>query len=133
MLLTLDVGNSQIYCGVHDGDDLMATFRRTSTVRASSDEFGAFFRGMLREMKRGLLVTELLGQGVNLVTGDYSRGAAGYWVEGGEIAYPVEEITIAGNLREMFRQIAAIGADVLVRSGRATGSILLERMTIAGE
>ncbi len=91
------------------------------------------FRGMLREMKRGLLVTELLGQGVNLVTGDYSRGAAGYWVEGGEIAYPVEDITIAGNLREMFRQIAAIGADVLVRSGRATGSILLERMTIAGE
>jgi PmbA protein len=91
------------------------------------------FRGMLREMKRGLLVTELLGQGVNLVTGDYSRGAAGYWVEDGEIAYPVEEITIAGNLKEMFRQIAAIGADVLVRSGRATGSILVENMTIAGE
>jgi len=91
------------------------------------------FRAMLREMKRGLLVTELLGQGVNLVTGDYSRGAAGYWVEDGEIAYPVEEITIAGNLKEMFRQIAAIGADVLVRSGRATGSILVERMTIAGE
>jgi PmbA protein len=91
------------------------------------------FRAMLREMKRGLLVTELLGQGVNLVTGDYSRGAAGYWVENGEIAYPVEEITIAGNLKEMFRQIAAIGADVLVRSGRATGSILVENMTIAGE
>ena len=91
------------------------------------------FRAMLREMKRGLLVTELLGQGVNLVTGDYSRGAAGYWVEAGEIAYPVEEITIAGNLKEMYRQIAAIGADVLVRSGRATGSILVENMTIAGE
>jgi PmbA protein len=91
------------------------------------------FRALLREMKRGLLVTELLGQGVNLVTGDYSRGAAGYWVENGEIAYPVEEITIAGNLKEMFRQIAAIGADVLVRSGRATGSILVENMTIAGE
>jgi PmbA protein len=91
------------------------------------------FRGMLREMGRGLLVTELLGQGVNLVTGDYSRGAAGYWVEAGEIAYPVEEITIAGNLKEMFRQIAAIGADVLVRSGRSTGSILVENMTIAGE
>ena len=91
------------------------------------------FRAMLREMKRGLLVTELLGQGVNLVTGDYSRGAAGYWVENGEIAYPVEEITIAGNLKEMFRQIAAIGSDVLVRSGRATGSILVENMTIAGE
>jgi PmbA protein len=91
------------------------------------------FRGMLREMKRGLLVTELLGQGVNLVTGDYSRGAAGYWVEGGEIAFPVEEITIAGSLPQMFKQIAAIGSDVVVRSGRSTGSILVENMTIAGE
>jgi PmbA protein len=84
-------------------------------------------------MGRGLLVTELLGQGVNLVTGDYSRGAAGYWVEGGQIAYPVEEITIAGNLRQMFKQIAAIGSDVIVRSGRSCGSILVENMTIAGE
>jgi PmbA protein len=91
------------------------------------------FRGMLKEMRRGLLVTELLGQGVNPVTGDYSRGAAGYWVEGGEIAFPVEEITIAGNLPQMFRQIAAIGSDVVVRSGRSTGSILVESMTIAGE
>ncbi|MGH8691668.1 MAG: metallopeptidase TldD-related protein, partial [Burkholderiales bacterium] len=91
------------------------------------------FAGMLREMRRGLLVTELLGQGVNLVTGDYSRGAAGYWVEGGEIAFPVEEITIAGNLKEMFKQIAAIGSDVVVRSGRASGSILVENMTIAGD
>jgi PmbA protein len=87
---------------------------------------------MLKTMGRGLLVTELLGQGVNLVTGDYSRGAAGYWVEGGQIAYPVEEITIAGNLRQMFRQIAAIGSDVIVRSGRSSGSILVENMTIAG-
>jgi len=91
------------------------------------------FRGMLREMGRGLLVTELLGQGVNLLTGDYSRGAAGYWVEGGEIAFPVEEITIAGNLKEMFKRIAAIGSDVVVRSGRSCGSILVESMTIAGE
>jgi PmbA protein len=91
------------------------------------------FRGMLREMRRGLLVTELLGQGINLVTGDYSRGAAGYWVEGGEIAFPVEEITIAGNLKEMFKQIAAIGSDVVVRSGRSCGSILVANMTIAGE
>ena len=91
------------------------------------------FRGMLREMGRGLLVTELLGQGVNVVTGDYSRGAAGYWVENGQIAYPVEEITIAGNLREMFKRIAAIGSDVIVRSGRSCGSILVENMTIAGE
>jgi PmbA protein len=90
------------------------------------------FRGMLREMGRGLLVTELLGQGVNMVTGDYSRGAAGYWVEGGEIRYPVEEITIAGNLKDMFRGIAAIGADTIVRSGRTCGSILVDRMTIAG-
>ena len=91
------------------------------------------FRGMLREMGRGLLVTELLGHGVNPVTGDYSRGAAGYWVEGGEIRFPVEEITIAGNLKAMFRGIAAVGNDVLVRSGRSCGSILVERMTIAGE
>jgi PmbA protein len=80
-----------------------------------------------------LLVTELLGQGVNLVTGDYSRGAAGYWVENGEIAFPVEEITIAGNLKEMFKRIVAIGSDVVVRSGRSAGSILVENMTIAGE
>ena len=94
---------------------------------------GPDFRGMLETMRRGLLVTELLGQGVNPVTGDYSRGAAGYWVEGGEIAFPVEEITIAGNLQQMFKQIAAIGSDVVVRSGRSTGSILVENMTIAGE
>ncbi len=94
---------------------------------------GPDFAGMLKEMARGLLVTELLGQGVNLVTGDYSRGAAGYWVENGVIAYPVEEITIAGNLKEMFNQIVAIGSDVVLRSGRSSGSILLERMTIAGD
>jgi PmbA protein len=91
------------------------------------------FRGLLREMGTGLLVTELLGHGINIVTGDYSRGAAGYWVEGGEIRYPVEEITIAGNLRDMFKGIAAVGADVLVRSGRSTGSILIDNMTIAGD
>ena len=94
---------------------------------------GPDFKGMLKTMGRGLLVTELLGQGINPVTGDYSRGAAGYWVEGGEIAFPVEEITIAGNLKEMFKQIAAIGSDVLERSGRTSGSILVENMTIAGE
>ena len=94
---------------------------------------GPDFKGMLQTMKRGLLVTELLGQGTNLVTGDYSRGAAGYWVEGGEIAFPVEEITIAGSLQEMFKQIAAIGSDVLVRSGRSSGSILVENMTVAGD
>ena len=94
---------------------------------------GPDFAGMLRKMGRGLLVTELLGQGINLITGDYSRGAAGFWVDGGEIRFPVEEITIAGNLRDMFKGIVAVGSDVLVRSGRSCGSILLENMTIAGE
>ena len=94
---------------------------------------GADFRGMLQRLHRGLLVTELLGHGVNLVTGDYSQGAAGYWVEQGEIAYPVEEITIAGNLRAMFRGIVAIGSDVVVRGSRRCGSILVEQMTIAGD
>ncbi len=94
---------------------------------------GPDFRGMLRKLGRGLLVTELMGHGINSVTGDYSRGAAGYWVEGGEVAYPVEEITIAGNLKDMFKGIVAIGSDVLVRSGRSCGSILVENMTIAGD
>ena len=89
-------------------------------------------RGLLCEMGSGLLVTELLGQGVNYVTGDYSRGAAGYWVENGEVAYPVEEITIAGNLRDMLRGIVDIGNDVETRGSKQVGSILLERMTIAG-
>lgn len=94
---------------------------------------GPDFRGMLGRMHRGLLVTELLGHGVNLVTGDYSRGAAGYWVENGEIAYPVEEITIAGNLKDMFRGIAGAGSDVVVRGSRCSGSVLVQNMTIAGE
>ncbi len=85
-----------------------------------------------RRMGRGLLVTEQLGQGVNPVTGDFSRGAAGFWVEGGEIAYPVEEITIAGNLKDMYRDIVAIGRDVDRRGSRHVGSILIGRMTIAG-
>ena len=89
--------------------------------------------GLLAQMDRGLLVTELLGQGINYVTGDYSRGAAGYWVENGKIAYPVEEITIAGNLKTMFTGMVAVGNDVLVRGSKQTGSILIDRMTIAGE
>ena len=88
--------------------------------------------GMLRRMGRGLFVTEQLGQGINPVTGDFSRGAAGFWVEDGVIAYPVEEITIAGNLRDMFRGIVAIGADVDTRGARHVGSMLVERMTVAG-
>jgi len=93
---------------------------------------GLDFQGLLREMGTGLLVTELLGQGINYVTGDYSRGAAGYWVEGGEIRYPVQEITIAGNLKEMLAGIVAVGSDVLVRGSKQVGSILVERMTVAG-
>jgi PmbA protein len=87
---------------------------------------------MLRKMGRGLLVTELIGQGVNYVTGDYSRGAFGYWVEDGEIRHAVQEITIADNLAEMFGQIAAIGADTITRGSKTTGSILVEQMSIAG-
>lgn len=90
------------------------------------------FDGLLKKMGRGLLVTELLGQGVNPVTGDYSRGAAGFWVEHGEIQYPVEEITIAGNLKEMFMGIVAVGNDVLVQGSRQCGSVLVERMSVAG-
>jgi PmbA protein len=90
------------------------------------------FEGMLRKMGTGLLVTELMGQGTNYVTGDYSRGASGYWVENGVIQYPVEEITIAGNMKEMFQQIVAIGNDVLTRGNKSTGSILLEKMVVAG-
>lgn len=89
--------------------------------------------GLLKQMGRGLLVTELLGHGVNYVTGDYSRGAAGFWVEDGQIVHPVEEITIAGNLAEMFRSISAVGRDVLVRGSKQCGSLLLSHMTVAGE
>lgn len=91
------------------------------------------FAGLLREMDTGLLVTEMAGFGVNNVTGDYSRGASGFWVEGGEIRHPVEEITIAGNLRDMFAGIVAVGSDVDMRGNYHTGSILVGRMTVAGE
>jgi PmbA protein len=84
-------------------------------------------------MDTGLVVTEVMGQGVNTLTGDYSRGAAGFWVERGQIAYPVEEITIAANLRDMFAGIVAVGNDVDRRAQILTGSILLDRMTVAGQ
>tara|TARA_Y100001936_G_scaffold249272_1_gene299197 strand:- start:27003 stop:28346 length:1344 start_codon:yes stop_codon:yes gene_type:complete len=90
------------------------------------------FSEMIKKMDKGLLVTELLGQGVNPVTGDYSRGAAGYWVENGEICYPVEEITIAGNLKDMLGNISAIGNDVVIHGSKQCGSLLVDRMTIAG-
>ena len=89
--------------------------------------------GLVKLMDRGLLVTELMGQGVNSVTGDYSRGAAGFWVENGKIQFPVEEVTIAGNLLHMFLGIRAIGRDVAVRGSKHCGSILVDRMTIAGD
>jgi len=91
------------------------------------------FNGLLKTMGTGLLVTELLGHGINMVTGDYSRGAAGFWVENGVILHPVEEITIAGNLREMFKQIVAIGNDVLIQGSKQMGSVLIENMTVAGD
>ena len=93
---------------------------------------GRDFDGMLALMDRGLLVTELMGQGVNGVTGDYSRGAAGFWVEGGRLVHPVHEVTIAGNLRDMYRAIAEVGSDVDARGGIRTGSSLIEQMTVAG-
>lgn len=91
------------------------------------------FDQILQRMGTGLLVTELIGHGVSIVTGDYSRGAVGFWIENGAIAYPVQEITIAGNLREMLMDIVAIGADVDRRSSILTGSILVGKMTVAGE
>lgn len=93
---------------------------------------GEDFAALLRKMDRGLWVTELMGQGVNIVTGDYSRGAAGFWVENGVVQYPVHEITIAGQLQEMFKGIVAVGTDVFDRSSRLTGSILVDRMMVAG-
>ena len=91
------------------------------------------FNAMLKTMGTGLLVTELLGHGINMVTGDYSRGAAGFWVENGVIVHAVEEITIAGNLKDMLNQIVAIGNDVLVQGSKQVGSILIENMTVAGD
>jgi len=98
-------------------------------VAANAGDFDALVRGM----SRGLLVTELMGQGVNAVTGDYSRGAAGFWVEDGEVKFAVDGITIAGNLKKMFSAIEAVGTDVDPRSHIRCGSILVGRMTVAGE
>ena len=105
----------------------------THNLLVESKNGGTEIGQLMRELGTGLLVTELMGQGVNGVTGDYSRGASGYWVENGVQVYPVHEITIAGNLKDMYRNIAAIGSDVDVRGGVRCGSILLSEMTIAGE
>jgi len=87
---------------------------------------------MIRKLGTGLLVTELMGQGVNYVTGDYSRGASGFWVENGQIAFPVHEITIAGNMKDMLRGIEAVGADAYNYGAKTVGSILVNRMKVAG-
>lgn len=94
---------------------------------------GKNFSELLKQIQKGLVVTELMGQGVNLVTGDYSRGAFGFWVENGEIQYPVHEITIAGNLKDMFAHIIAVGNDIDYRGNIQSGSIAIEKMMIAGE
>ncbi|MBY0499678.1 MAG: metalloprotease PmbA [Nitrosomonas sp.] len=96
------------------------------------DDAGLSFDALLQKMGTGLLVTELLGHGINAVTGDYSRGASGFWVESGVISHPVEEITIASNLKNMFQGILAIGDDVIVRGSKQCGSVLIDRMTVAG-
>jgi PmbA protein len=97
------------------------------------DDTGDDYAALLKKLDTGLLVTELMGQGVNGVTGDYSRGAAGFWVENGKIAYSVQEITVAGNLKQIYRDIVAIGNDVIRRGSRQCGSILIQSMTIAGD
>ncbi len=97
------------------------------TIDSGSDDFNA----LLKKLNTGLLVTELMGQGVNCMTGDYSRGAAGFWVENGEVLYPVDEITIAANLKDMFKNLVAIGNDIDTRGNIRTGSILIEQMSIA--
>src|SRR6185503_11340312 len=95
-------------------------------IRQGASGAGPDLPGMLKKLRRGLFVTDMLGQGVNLLTGDYSRGAAGYWVENGEIAFPVEEVTVAGNLKDIYRGIAAVGSDVVVRGAFRCGSILVD-------
>jgi PmbA protein len=100
----------------------------SSKLTRSSDDLQA----MLQKLGTGLFVIELMGQGVNYVTGDYSRGASGFWVENGEIAFPVQEITIAGNLKTMFKGMEAVGADAYNYGAKTIGSVLINRMKIAG-
>jgi len=102
-------------------------------VNSNDAQHTADLNGMLKKLGTGLLVTELMGQGVNVVNGDYSRGAAGFWVENGKIAYPVSEITIAGNLQQMFKSIVAVGSDIDMHGSIRTGSILIDEMQIAGQ
>jgi PmbA protein len=102
------------------------------TLSSRRTRAGDDLDAMLRKLGTGLFVTELMGQGVNYVTGDYSRGASGFWVEGGRIAFPVQEITIAGNLKDMFKGIEAVGADAYNYGAKTVGSVLINRMKVAG-
>ncbi len=112
----------------------MQTTGNAGGVRNLTIDSGDLDRhGLMEAMDTGLIVTEVMGQGVNIVTGDYSRGAAGFWVEQGQVQYPVQEITVAGNLRDMFLGLRAVGTDTDVPGSTRTGSWLIERMTIAGE
>lgn len=113
--------------------NMQPTGNAGGTQNVIVDHHDVDFQGLLKQMQRGLLVTEMMGQGVNMVTGDYSRGAFGYWVENGEIQHPVTGITIASNLKDMLNQIVAVGSDIDHRSSLKTGSILVEKMTVAGE
>lgn len=111
---------------------MQTTANSGGTNNLTLESTGQNFEELLKEMGTGFLVTELIGSGINGVTGDYSRGAAGFWVENGKIQYSVEEVTIAGNLKDIFKNIVAVGTDVDTRSGTRTGSILIEKMMIAG-
>jgi PmbA protein len=102
------------------------------TLKSRLTDRGDDLPAMLRKLGTGLFVIELMGQGVNYVTGDYSRGASGFWVENGEIAYPVQEITIAGNMKDMFAGILAVGADTYNYGAKTVGSVLINRMKVAG-
>jgi PmbA protein len=102
--------------------------RFTSRKTRPSDNLDS----LIKQMGRGLLVTEVMGQGVNGLTGDYSRGVFGYWVEGGQIQHPVEEVTIAGNLKAMFKGLVAVGSDEVIRGNKTCGSVLIDAMTVAG-
>ncbi len=112
---------------------LQSTASAGGVRNATISDTGQSFEQLLREMDRGIVVTELMGQGTNLVTGDYSRGAAGFWVENGEIQYPVEEITVAGNLRDMYQKLAGIGNDNDIPGSIRTGSWLINGMTVGGD
>ncbi len=111
---------------------LKSTANSGGTHNLTLDSTGQDFDELLKVLGTGLFVTELIGSGVNNITGDYSRGAAGFWVENGEIQFPVEEVTVAGNLKDMFNNIVAVGTDVDLRGGTRTGSILVEGMVVAG-